>query len=149
MKIKFLPRSSLGKYSIGLIILMPILFYIGMSFVDFYKSIPGGETILKENDEGDALYIIVSGSVKVTKGSDGQVTLVTLQERDYFGEMTILDREPRSASVEAQEETRLLVINQDDFQRLLPVKSQIVLPLLRTLSRRLREINAKFLEGQT
>lgn len=43
--IKFLPKTILGKWSIALIIVMPIFFYIGMSFVDFYESIPAGKTI--------------------------------------------------------------------------------------------------------
>ncbi len=45
MKINFTPKSNLGKWSIGLIIIMPILFYIGMSFVSFYESVPAGKTI--------------------------------------------------------------------------------------------------------
>jgi len=45
MKISFGPKSSLGKWSVGLIIIVPILFYIGMSFVGFYESVPAGETI--------------------------------------------------------------------------------------------------------
>ncbi len=45
MKIKFAPKSNLGKWSIGLIIILPILFYIGRSFVSFYKSVPAGKTI--------------------------------------------------------------------------------------------------------
>ena len=44
-KIKFLPKTILGKWSVVLIIAMPIFFYIGMSFVDFYESIPAGKTI--------------------------------------------------------------------------------------------------------
>jgi HAMP domain-containing protein len=113
------------------------------------KVYAAGETIVKENDEGDALYIIVSGSVRVIKESNRQVTIAILQERDYFGEMALLNREPRSASVEAQEETKLLVITQDDFQSLLLTKSQITFALFRTLSRRLCETNAKLLESQT
>jgi uncharacterized membrane protein YhaH (DUF805 family) len=45
MKLKFLPQSYLGKWSVGLIVVMPILFYIGMSFVGFYESVPAGKTI--------------------------------------------------------------------------------------------------------
>jgi len=48
MKINFAPKSGLGKWSIGLIVIAPILFYIGMSFVGFYESIPAGETILHD-----------------------------------------------------------------------------------------------------
>jgi len=48
MKINFAPKSNLGKWSIGLIIIVPILFYIGMSFVSFYESVSAGETILHD-----------------------------------------------------------------------------------------------------
>jgi len=45
MKLNFLPKSCLGKWSVALIVAMPIFFYIGMSFVDFYESVPAGKTI--------------------------------------------------------------------------------------------------------
>jgi len=45
MKINFVPKSGPGKWSIGLIVMVPILFYIGMSLVGFYKSVPAGKTI--------------------------------------------------------------------------------------------------------
>jgi len=45
MKMNFLAKSNLGKWSIGLIVIVPILFYIGVSFVGFYESVPAGETI--------------------------------------------------------------------------------------------------------
>jgi hypothetical protein len=44
-KIKFLPKITLGKWSVVLIIVMPVFFYVGMSFVDFYESVPAGKTI--------------------------------------------------------------------------------------------------------
>ncbi len=44
-KIKFLPETFLGKWSVVLIIVIPVFFYIGMSFVDFYESVPAGKTI--------------------------------------------------------------------------------------------------------
>lgn len=46
MKINLTPKSDLGKWSIGLIVIVPILFFIGMSFVGFYESVPSGKTIL-------------------------------------------------------------------------------------------------------
>lgn len=48
MKINFIPESNLGKWSVILIVVMPILFYIGMSFVGFYEFISSGKTILKD-----------------------------------------------------------------------------------------------------
>lgn len=46
MKINFVPKSGLGKWSIGLIVVVPIFFYIGILFVRYYKSVPAGKTIL-------------------------------------------------------------------------------------------------------
>jgi len=45
MRLNFIPKTFLGKWSVALIIAMPIFFYIGMAFVDFYESVPAGETI--------------------------------------------------------------------------------------------------------
>ena len=45
MKLSFIPKTTLGRWSVGLIIAMPIFFYIGMSFVSFYESVPAGKTI--------------------------------------------------------------------------------------------------------
>ena len=48
MKIKFKPKNNLSKWSIGLIVIMPLLLYIGMSFVNLYESVPAGKTILHD-----------------------------------------------------------------------------------------------------
>lgn len=109
----------------------------------------GGEIIFHENDEGDALYIIVSGSVRIIKGLEEQVTLDVLQGRDVFGEMSILDQEPRSATIETIEDTRLLVIMRDDFQRLLLARPRIAFSLFRTLSGRLRHLSTRLREVES
>lgn len=95
------------------------------------------EIIFKENDLGDALYIIVEGRVQVYRGKD--TTLDILGPRDCFGEMSIIDEDPRSASTRADLPTRLLAIEREDFQRLLMARPQISIAMFRTISRRLRE----------
>jgi len=110
------------------------------------KTYAAGETVFKENEEGDALYIIENGSVRVVKGIEKTTTLAILQAGDCFGEMAVLDSEPRSASIEVQRDATLLAINRDDFQRLLLAKPQMAFALFKTLSRRLRETNRKLLE---
>ena len=107
------------------------------------QRVSGGDVIFRENDVGDALYIIVSGTVRVFKGKADQITLHIMQERDVFGEMSILDQEPRSASVEAMENTRLLVIMRDDFQRLLMARPRIAFSLFKTLSGRVRQMSTR------
>lgn len=104
------------------------------------KRCSAGEIIFRENDEGDALYVIINGNVRVVKERDGQqVVLSILQEGDCFGEMAILEQQPRSATIEAQEDVRLLVISRDDFHRLLLARPKMAFALLRTLSQRLRQ----------
>jgi len=81
----------------------------------------------------------------VIKGSEKPTTLAILQTGDCFGEMALLDSEPRSASIEVQKYANLLVLHRDDFQRLLLACPQIASALFKTLSRRLREANRKLL----
>ena len=107
------------------------------------------ETIFKENDEGDSLYIIISGSVRMVKGLAKPVILSLLQERDSFGEMAILEREKRSVSVEAQTHAKLLIIDRDDFQRLLLVRPKITFALLKSLTVQIRELQQEVLSAKS
>lgn len=106
----------------------------------------GRQIIFREGDPGESLYIILSGRVRVFKGQKGkEITIDILDERDCFGEMAILDQEPRSASVATIKNARLLVIQRSDFQRLLLARPRISFSLFKTMSRRVREANARYL----
>ena len=105
------------------------------------------DLVVEEGSAGDSLYIILDGSMRVVKGKERGTTLAVLQEREAFGEMAILDDEPRSATVEAQTDGRLLEIRQADFQRLLVARPRMALALFRTLSQRLRETGEKLVGG--
>lgn len=94
-----------------------------------------GETIFNKGDLGDSLYVIVAGRVRV---HDGAVTVNELGQADVFGEMALLDPEPRLASVTAVEETRLLRLAEQPFQELLQEQSEIARSIIKTLTRRLR-----------
>src|SRR3989475_3427846 len=77
-------------------------------------------------------------------GEDGrEVILSVLSEGDFFGEMSLIDEEPRSAHVIAMEDSNLLVIRREDFQVILQQSPGIALALLRELSRRLRRVDEK------
>ena len=78
------------------------------------RTVPAGATIIRRGERGNAMYLIASGSVEV-ESSAGKVRL---QEGDFFGEMALLSREPRSATVTALRSTDLLVLDADDFLRL-------------------------------
>ena len=101
------------------------------------------EVIFHENEVGDSLFIILRGRVKVAIfGDDGkEVTLSTLSEGDFFGEMSLLDQEPRSATTIAEEECELLALQRDDFTRALEQDPGMSASLIQVLADRLRKAN--------
>ncbi len=109
------------------------------------REYPKNSVILFEDDPGDALYIVSSGQVKVVLiGEDGrEVILSVLGDGDFFGEMSLIDDEPRSAHVIAMKDSHLLVLRRDDFQARLEEQPKIALKLLRVLVQRLRRADEK------
>lgn len=109
------------------------------------RNYPRNSVILFEDDPGDSLYVVVTGQVKVVLiGEDGrEVILSVLNEGNFFGEMALIDDEPRSAHVIAMQDSNLLVLRREDFQRRLQETPTIALGLLRELSRRLRKADDK------
>lgn len=109
------------------------------------REYPRNSVILFEDDPGDALYIVSTGQVKVVLiGEDGrEVILSVLGDGDFFGEMSLIDDEPRSAHVIAMKDSQLLVLRRDDFQSRLEENPRIALKLLRVLVQRLRRADEK------
>ncbi len=109
------------------------------------RSYPRNSVILFEDDPGDALYVVISGLVKVVLiGEDGrEVILSVLKEGDFFGEMSLIDDRPRSAHVIAMEDSSLLVMRREDFQHRLREAPGVAIGMLRAMSRRLREADEK------
>jgi len=103
------------------------------------------EVIFKEGATGDAFYLIVSGSVRISTivPGVGEEALTILREGEYFGEMALIDDAPRSASAIANDDTILLLIKKDNFRKLLTQETGIAYKLLwvftKTLSARLRK----------
>ena len=103
-----------------------------------------GETIFREGDDANAMYVVLAGEMEVTKRSRAGVDarVAVLGPGDWFGEMSIVDIQPRSATVRALAPSRLLRISAADLDALyrydLRSYSLIVLNLARELSRRLR-----------
>ena len=99
-----------------------------------------GDPVFAEGEMGDALYLVIDGSVRVHKG-DKQLALLGV--RDVVGEMAVLDGEPRSASVTVVKDAALLKIGRDDFRDILNERPEIAMGVIKVLSRRLRETNRK------
>jgi CRP-like cAMP-binding protein len=99
-----------------------------------------GEVVFLEGDPGDSLYVIEEGRVKIALSSPQgkEVVLTMLGPRDFFGDLALLDGEPRSADAIAVEPSRLLLLRRDDFSRFLGEHPEAAKRLLALLSRRLR-----------
>lgn len=103
------------------------------------------EVIFAMNEPADGLYVVASGRVKVSiPSTEGkEIIIATLGPGQIFGEMALLDDEPRSASVVAQLATTTYRIRRFDFQRLIDAHPAIARKLMRELSLRLRRANAQ------
>ena len=105
------------------------------------KHFENGNYIFLEDSEGEQCFFVLEGSVKVTRLSkDGrEVILAMLNEGDFFGEMSLLDGESRSANVIALEKTKVLTLDRNDFVEVVNDYPQIAVQLLKELARRLRK----------
>ena len=84
---------------------------------------PTNHTIFNKGDQGDAMYIIKKGQVKIFQGStedpDEQTLLAELTDNDFFGEMALVSNSPRNASAMTMAESEVFVLKKDDFYKLI------------------------------
>ena len=102
------------------------------------KRFPRSSTVVKAGDPGDAFYVILEGSVAVRTAGMKAV----MGTGEFFGEMSLLDGAPRSASVVAEDEVLLMVIPRSAFLKLLQSEPKITIAILATLSQRIRVLQA-------
>lgn len=111
-------------------------------FQKFGKSVPRGTVLFRDGEKGEQMYIIQSGKVRIYKQiGDVEKTLATLGTGEFFGEMSILNNEPRSASAEVIEESHLLVIDPRTFEAMIKSNAEISIRIMKKLTQRLREAN--------
>ena len=101
--------------------------------------------ILIEEEIGSTMFIILEGRVKISRISDDgrEVILSILSEGDFFGEMSILDGQNRSANVVTLEDSKIMVVRREDFLQMLHDYPQIAINLLKELAQRLRRSDAQ------
>jgi CRP-like cAMP-binding protein len=115
-------------------------FLVRLASVMDELSFPKEYTIFTEGQEGRALYIVVSGRVRVHLGNRD---LAELDEGACFGEMSLFDSEPRSASITTLEPCDCLVLTQQQLYDAIDETPGIAVNIIRLLSRRIRELNRK------
>jgi CRP-like cAMP-binding protein len=111
-------------------------------FAKFLTHFKKGHVLFHEGEDGEDMYIVQSGKVAIKKKlKDGEATLAVLEKGDFFGEMAILERMPRSASAEVVEDGDLIVISGEIFGDMIKANPEIAVRMLRKQSIRLRETN--------
>ena len=130
--------------------------------VDLFHNIPGdvltriaqiaeelrceqNHVIFKEGDQGDSMFVIISGKVDVIQ-NDHSIT--QLERGTCIGEMALLDQEPRSADAITLEESVLLKIDQEGFFQLMASNPEIMKQIVKILTRRVRSMNKKLTNAQ-
>jgi signal transduction histidine kinase len=114
--------------------------------------IPANQVIFEEGNAGDCLFLVTSGSVRISKTSGGgtQETLGFIEAGNYFGEMALIDGKPRSAQASAVEPTVLTRVDEFAFRRLLSAAPDgLQMNFLRSIVERLRGVNSHFIAELT
>ncbi len=109
---------------------------------------PMGDIIFSEGEIGTEMFIIQSGTVELLKEIGGETrVLATLEKGDFFGEMSVLEDLPRTASARAKTEVELVRINGATFDAMLKSNTEIAIRMMRKLSRRLRDVTGMLEEA--
>ena len=100
---------------------------------------PAGSVLVREGDPGSEFYVIVDGTATATIGDN---YVATLSSGDFFGEMSLLDRSPRAATVTADFDLELLVADARSFAALVDSAPSVGMRMMRMMSERLRTVEA-------
>jgi len=105
------------------------------------QSFPAGEYVFKAGDQGETMYIVTEGEVDIMEGS---TVLDTVGPGSIVGELALIDDEPRSASVRAKTDCRLVPVDRRRFQFMVQETPFFGLAVMKVLADRLRRMDAKF-----
>jgi uncharacterized membrane protein len=104
--------------------------------------VEAGHAVFAQGDQGDAMYVIEDGAVDIVAGSGKQkVILTSLFKQQYFGELSLLDGAPRSASAVASRATQLLALDRDDFVEFIKKRPDAALSIMHEVGERIRATN--------
>ncbi|MFQ5575336.1 MAG: cyclic nucleotide-binding domain-containing protein, partial [Terriglobia bacterium] len=111
---------------------------------DLGKEYEDGEVICEQGEQGNCMYVIQGGQVAIehTDG-DQKATLATLGKRDFFGEMAVFEKEPRSATARAVGRARVLPVDKRTLLRRVQEDPSFAFRLIQEMSGRIRNLNQK------
>jgi CRP-like cAMP-binding protein len=107
---------------------------------DFIVPYSKGEVVFKEGDAGAEMYVVQTGQIELFRNMNDEKRFVRVFEKgDFFGEMSLLEGQPRTATAVALEDSELIVINGATFDQMIKSNIEIAVRMLRKISKRLRE----------
>ena len=123
-----------------------------MAKITSQKNFKAGETIFKESEEGQSLYVIRSGEVKASVSAPNGVvfTLTMLKDGDIFGQMSFIDGRPRSATIIAASDVNTIVMEKSDFEGIIDDNPRLIHKIMGKIVLNvhsiLRGMNARYME---
>lgn len=121
---------------------MPVEALLGRLYKD-------DETIVEEGMQSRTMYVIQGGKVKVVKNDNGNETvLALLGEGDIFGEMSLFDASPRSATIRAVGEARVLAIEHEGLLKRFKMDPTLALRIIKQMCQRIRDLNARLIAAK-
>ncbi len=104
---------------------------------------PGDRTVIKQNDVGETVFLVIDGEVEVIKelADENKMVIAVISQGDSFGEMALLENEPRSATIRTTKPSRFLIIHQQEFKETAMEYPGIALKICKVLSRRIRNLH--------
>ena len=103
-----------------------------------------GETIIRQGDVGDTMYVVQEGQVEVVVEQDSQEVLLAVRGAGQpIGEMEIIERQPRSATVRARGQARVLTVDKKSFLRRIHEDPSLAFYMMQTMSHRIRDLSAE------
>lgn len=114
------------------------------------RSVKAGEVIFREGDAGDGLYVVMKGSVRISKqGATGEEALAVLEPPAFFGEMALIDLATRAADAIANEDSELFFVPLQELRSVIDAYHKLALKILyalcEVLAQRLRETNERYM----
>ena len=102
------------------------------------------EVVVREGDPGDSLYLVLEGQLAVLKamGTPGEITLDHIGDGSFFGEMALIDGQPRSATVRSEAPSLLLRITGKEFHRIMRAFPAVPINICRVFIRRIQELHS-------
>jgi CRP-like cAMP-binding protein len=113
------------------------------------KNYRNSEIIIRQGEMGDCMYVIQSGRVEVVQSSEfGEQHLAFLESGDFFGEMSVFEKQVRSATVKSAGEARVLKVDKKTLLRRIREDPLLAVNLLQTMSHRIRDLDAELAHHQ-